>query len=228
MLNRLKFSLQLLLAFSFMTGGFMTTKTADEWRVLFDGKSTDAWRGYNQAGFPGDVWKVENGVLRALPNLRGGDLITKDQYENFELTLEWKISPGGNSGIIYRIAESSAPSYTSGPEMQILDDSANRDKPAKTLSGALYDLIAPQQKVLMPVGEFNKVRLLVRGNHVEHWLNGAKVVEYELGSKHLQDLIAGSKFKDMPNFARVAKGYIALQYHNSEVSFRNIKIRELP
>ncbi|MGH9897383.1 MAG: 3-keto-disaccharide hydrolase [Pyrinomonadaceae bacterium] len=231
MLNRFRFSLQLFIVFCFVTGGFMISgaRTArGKWKVLFNGKSTDAWRGYNQTEFPGDVWKVENGVLRALPNVHGVDLITKDQYDNFELTLEWKISPSGNSGIIYRVAESSDPSYYSGPEMQILDDSKNKDKPENTLAGSLYDLIAPQNKILMPVGQFNKARLLVQGNHVEHWLNGMKVVEYELGSRQLQDLIAGSKFKDMPNFARIPKGYLALQYHNSEVFFRNIRIRELP
>jgi len=196
--------------------------------VLFDGKRAEAFRGYKRDSFPEKSWAIENGTLKTIVGGEVIDLITKEKFESFELDLEWKISAGGNSGIIYHVAEDLPHSYNTGPEMQVLDDSKHKDGGnPKTSAGALYALIAPQNKVLKPVGEWNHARLLVRGNHVEHWLNGRKVVEYELGSAALEKMISGSKFKDMPRFAKEKTGHIALQHHRDEVWYRNITIRKL-
>ena len=204
---------------------------ADDWKVLFDGKSTDAWRGYSRDTFPTGCWVIEGDTLKTVS---GGkqpcDLVTREPYRDFELELEYKLTPGGNSGVLYRVTElPGEPSWHSGPELQILDDDKYRQNSPKNWTGSLYDLIAaPRDKVVKPVGQWNKVRVLVRDNHVEHWLNGKKVVEYELGSDALETLIAGSKFKDMPRFAREPEGYIALQHHEGgDVWFRNVRVRRL-
>ena len=209
------------------------------WKLLFDGKTPNGWRGLHQQSFPAGAWTIEAGCIKhragqGQQSQDGGDIITNQEYENFELQLEWCISTGGNSGIKYFISESLPPTGASGigPEMQILDDEKHPDaklgRDGNRTAGALYDLIAPRNKRLRPVGEFNQARLVVKGSHVEHWLNGAKVVEYELGSDRLRKLIAQSKYKDIPGFAQSHKGHILLQDHGDEVWFRNIKIRELP
>jgi len=198
------------------------------WEVLFDGSSLEKWRGYKRDSFPDKGWKVENGLLKTIPGGDVIDIVSKDLYENFELTLEWKVSPGANSGILYRVSEGFAESWYTGPEMQVLDDDRHPDgKNPKTSAGALYALIVPSNKHLKPVGEFNSVRILVNANHVEHWLNGEKVVEYEFGDDSLKQLIKESKFKDMPKFAQEKTGRIALQHHHDEVWYRNIKIRRI-
>jgi hypothetical protein len=201
------------------------------WKVLFDGKSTDAWRGYGRDSFPTNAWKVENGELKTIAGVKDAvDIITKDKYGNFELELEWKLQPGGNSGVIYRAVEAPAPgqSWHTGPEMQILDDAKHKDGlDPKTSAGALYALVAPTNKTLKPAGEWNQVRLVVNGNHVEHWLNGKKVVEAELDSPEIKALIAASKFKAYPRFAKEPEGHIVLQYHGDEVAFRNVRVRTL-
>jgi Domain of Unknown Function (DUF1080) len=200
------------------------------WVALFDGKSTDAWKGYGKdAPLPGCGWLVENGTLRAAPEAQTKcDLATKETFQDFDLELEWKVSPGGNSGVMYDVAESDKPSYHTGPEMQVLDDGGHPDgKNPKTSAGSLYALVAPVGKTLKPVGEWNQARLVKKGAHVEHWLNGAKVVEYELGSPTLTALIAESKFKDMPRFAREGKGRIVLQHHGQEVWFRSVRVKKL-
>ena len=199
-----------------------------KWKVLFDGKSTDAWRGFKQDSFPDKVWKIEDGSIRTIVGGESRDIITKEKYRDFELKLEWKISPGGNSGIIYLVSEDFDQTYQTGPEMQVLDDAKHRDgKDPRTSAGALYGLIAPVNKVLKPVGRWNKVRLLVHNGHVEHWLNGRKVLDYELGSDQLKTLIAVSKFKDFPRFAENREGHVGLQFHGDEVWYRKIKIRSL-
>lgn len=201
--------------------------SANEWRVLFDGESTEAWRGYQMDSFPNENWKVENGVLKSIAGASQVDIISKDKYRDFELELEWAVTAGGNSGVIYHVAETDGPSWHTGPEMQVLDDPMHSEESPNHLAGALYDVLSATDKTIRPAGQFNQVRLLVRNNHVEHWLNGSKVVEYDLASDQLNQLIAKSKFKDLAGFAQQPEGYIALQHHGDEVWFRNIRIRAL-
>lgn len=210
-------------------GAFSGSGDDREWKVLFDGKSTGAWRGYRQAEFPAGSWVVEDGALKTVVGAQRVDIITRDQYENFELELEWAVSPGGNSGIFYRVSEEAQRIWETGPEVQILDDSRHRDgQDPRTSAASLYALLPPIHKQLRPVGEFNHLRLMVQGNHAEHWLNGVKVVEYELGSEELDRLIAESKFRGMPRFGRQRRGHIGLQHHGQEVWFRNVRVRQLP
>ncbi len=230
----LRITVRLLLLSSFCIFGMVGCHSATHgkkpvpWEVLFDGTSVDHWRGYRKNSFPSQAWTVENGALKTIKGGESVDLITKDQYQNFVLDLEWRISSNGNSGVLIRVAEDAQKSWQSGPEMQILDD----DMPVasehpKHSAGALYDLIAPVDKHLKPVGEWNHTVIVVDANHVEYWLNAYKIVQYELNSDELGSLIARSKFKDLPEFGRAETGYIALQSHQSEVWFRNIRIRRL-
>jgi hypothetical protein len=207
---------------------YPTQAKKGKWIVLFDGKSTDAWRGFRQDSFPNKTWKVEGETLRTIVGSESRDIITREKYGDFELKLEWKIAPGGNSGIIYLVSEDFDQTWNTGPEMQVLDDAKHRDgKDPKTSAGALYGLIAPVNKSLKQVGKWNKVRLVVHNGHVEHRLNGKKILEYDLGSDQLKQLIAISKFKDFPRFAQNREGYVALQYHGDEVWYRKIRIRSL-
>jgi Domain of Unknown Function (DUF1080) len=212
-----------------MTAGVASAADAG-WTVLFDGTVTDAWKAYGKdAPSSSCGWIVEKGTLRAAPEAQTKcDLATKEIFKDFDLELEWKVSPGGNSGVMYDVAESDKPSYHTGPEMQVLDDGGHPDgKNPKTSAGSLYALVAPVGKTLKPVGEWNQARLAKKGAHVEHWLNGTKVVEYELGSPALTALIAESKFKDMPRFAREGQGRLVLQHHGQEVWFRNVRVKKL-
>lgn len=190
------------------------------WKLLFDGKSMDAWRGFKK---PASDWKVADGALAPDPKA-SGDLITKEQFGSFELAFDWKVSPKGNSGVMYHVTEDAAQSYFSGPEYQVLDNS--RGEPPLQRAGALYDLYAPSADVTKPVGEFNQSRLIVTGNHVEHWLNGRKVAAYELGSPEFKAKVAASKFKAWP-FAASPTGHIALQNHGDDVWYKNLKVRAL-
>jgi hypothetical protein len=201
---------------------------AGEWTVLFDGKPTDKLRGYKQKGFPTNNWVIDGDALKTIPG-KAVDLVTADQYESFELEFEWKVQPGGNSGVMYRVAEGAGASWATGPELQILDDAKHPDgRNPKTCAGSLYALIAPKEsRKLNPVGEFNKTKLVMKNNHVEHWLNGEKVVEYEWGSPEIKELVKKSKFKDMPEFMTKSTGHIAFQHHGEEAWFRNIRIRKL-
>ncbi|MDZ7331498.1 MAG: DUF1080 domain-containing protein [candidate division KSB1 bacterium] len=199
-----------------------------EWIVLFNGSSTGAWRGFQRQDFPSGGWVIENGSLKTVVGGDQCDIITKEKFKNFELEAEWRVAPGGNSGIFYRVTEEYPAVWQSAPEMQVLDDSLHRDGlDPRTSAGALYGLIAPTNKALMPVGEYNKAKVIVQGNHVEHWLNNVKILEYELGSEELQSLIAESKFKEFAGFARASEGHIALQHHGEEVWYRNIRIRPI-
>jgi len=197
------------------------------WTVLFDGKSADAFRGFKQATFPSESWAIVDGALKSLPG-RQVDLITRESFESFELELEWKVEKEANSGIMFHVSEAAAETYMSGPEMQIVDDANTEDGAnLKTSAGSLYDLIAPTNKTCHPAGEWNRIRLIVQDQHVEHWMNGKRIVGYELGSAPLQALIANSKFKDWPRFAREKTGHIALQNHGNSVSFRSLRVRRL-
>lgn len=197
------------------------------WRLLFDGRTTNGWRGFRKKEFPAG-WEVRDGCLTHVSG--GGDIITVEQFENYELALEWKISPGGNSGIFYHVQELDGLNYVweTGPEMQVLDNAAHADgRNPLTSAGANYALHAPPRDSTAPVGEFNRVRIVCRGDHVEHWLNDVKCVEYDLGSPAWTKLVEGSKFKSMPNYGKFRKGHIALQDHGDLVWYRNVKIRPL-
>jgi hypothetical protein len=201
---------------------------AQNWVILFDGGNVDQWRGYKQDTFPKGGWVVENGALKTIVGGNRVDIITKDIYQNFELVLEWRVSPAGNSGIFYFATEESDYIWQTAPEMQVLDDSAHPDgNRAVTSAGSLYDLISPTEKFLNPVGEFNEARIKVKNNKVEHWLNGKKILIYEYGSDTINELIAKSKFKSMPLFAKANSGHIGLQHHGEEVWYRNIRLRKL-
>ena len=204
------------------------SKAFAEWTVLFDGHSTDKLRGYNMDSFPGDKWVIEGDALRAVPG-KSVDLVTKDKFKDFELELEWKVSKSGNSGVMYRVSEDFDEVWHSGPEMQIVDDLNTDDgKNPKTSAGSLYALIAPNaKKKANPAGEWNQARVVMKNKHVEHWLNGVKILEYDWNSPQVKGLIAQSKFKDMPRFMQEKKGLICFQHHGQEVWLRNIKIRKL-
>ena len=201
---------------------------SDEWLVLFNGEKVTGMRGYKMDDMPWSGWVIVDGELKTIPGGDHIDIITEERFQNFELELEWKISPGGNSGIFHNVTEENDWIWQSAPEMQVLDDGVHHDgKSTKTSAGALYDLIAPINKTLKPVGEFNMVKISVEENHVEYWINGSKIVEYELGSKVLAGLIENSKFKTMPNFAKAEQGHIGFQHHGEEVWYRNVRIRKL-
>jgi hypothetical protein len=208
---------------------------ADGWRLLFDGKTTKGWRGFKQPGFPdGSRWVAQDGALVRTAGKRTGDIVTVDQFDSFDLRWEWKIAPGGNSGLKYLVDEAMSKKSDDGVgfEYQMLDDDkhpdAKKGKDGNRTAGSLYDLIAPgKNKVLHPPGEWNESRVVIDGNHVEHWLNGAKVLSYERGSPEFKKLIADSKFKDIPGFGEVSKGHILLQDHGNEAAVRNVKIKPL-
>lgn len=197
-----------------------------EWQVLFDGTSTDALRGYGMDGFPADRWLVADGELRTVPGL-GVDLITRDEFTDFELEFEWSVAPGGNSGVIYRVAETPDPSWTTGPEYQVLDDERHPDaRDSTTSAAALYDLIAPGPgKRLEPVGTFNTGRIVVRDGRVEHWLNGELVVDYGWNEPATRALIEASKFAQYEGFMAQDSGHVVFQHHGEEAAFRAIRIR---
>ena len=208
---------------AFIMVGFSSNS---EWTVLFDGKTVKGLRGYKQSGFP-DSWEVVDGTLKTVPG-HGVDLISEEVYKNFELELEWKVPKGGNSGIFYFATEEGNYIWQSAPEMQVVDDKKHTDgKNTLTSAGALYALIAPSANVVKPVGEFNQVRIKVKNNHVEHWLNGTKIVEYVYGSDMMWDLVAKSKFNKMPLFAKASEGHIGLQGDHGLIWYKNIRIRRL-
>jgi hypothetical protein len=198
---------------------------SQQWQTLFDGRNTDAWRGYRMDSVP-TGWQVVSGELTRVGEAR--DIITKDQYGDFELELEWKIAEGGNSGIMYHVTETGEATYETGPEMQVLDDQRHPDgKSRLTSAGAAYGMYPSPAGVVKPAGAWNKVRIVVRGPHVEHWLNGKKVVEYELWSADWNGRLAKSKFTRWPGYGLAKTGHIALQDHGDRVAYRNIRIRIL-
>jgi hypothetical protein len=187
------------------------------------------FRAFHGDAFPEGKWTCSDGVLRSVAGQRV-DLVTREVYEDFELELEWKVSRGANSGIMYGVSEAGTDTFWSGPEMQINDDPNHPDGlQPKTSAGGLYDLIGPSRRdVLKPTGEFNHVRLVSRNGHIEHWLNGVKVVAYEWNSPEMRALIKGTKFATAPLFMQNRKGHIALQSEGDEVWFRHIRIRRWP
>jgi hypothetical protein len=204
------------------------TQRPGDWQVLLDDSGTDALRGYGMDGFPADRWIVEDGELRTVPG-SGIDLVTRDAFGNFELEFEWRVAPGGNSGVIYRVVETTEPAWTSGPEYQVLDDALHPDgRDPTTSAAALYDLIAPaSDKRLEPVGSFNRGRIVVRDARVEHWLNDEPVVSYGWDDPAVRDQVAASKFAGLEGFMAAESGHIVFQHHGEEAAFREIRIRSL-
>ena len=195
------------------------------WKVLFDGKSLDAWKGFKTAA-PGAGWQIVDGTLHRAG--QGGDLVTKEQFGDFELELEWKVAGPGNSGIFFRGLDEGETIWHGAPEMQILNNAEHRDgKEPLTSAGSNYAVHAPVRDVTKPIGEWNQVRLIARGAHVEQWLNGVKVVEYELWSPDWEARVKKSKFIKYPQYGRAKRGHIGLQDHGDPVWFRNIRIKPL-
>ncbi len=200
---------------------------SDGWKLLFDGKSLDGWRGY-KAEAVGAGWKAQDGEL-VLTAAKAGDIVTREEFADFELSFEWKISEGGNSGVIYRAGLGESAPFRYGPEYQVLDnEKATDNKLGNHLAGSLYDMGPEVPRDLpKPVGQWNQSRLIVKAWKVEHWLNGKKVVSADLASAEGKAMIAASKFKTWPKFATLSKGHLAFQDHGNVVSYRSIKIREL-
>lgn len=199
----------------------LTEKEQQEgWKLLFDGKTTDGWRNYRKEGInPG--WKVVDGALTW--TTRGaGDIITADKYDSFELSLEYKISEGGNSGVMYHVTEEEATPWMTGPEIQIQDNVAGRD-PQK--AGWLYQLYSSETDATKPAGEWNQLRILITPEQCVHYMNGVKYCEYVKGSQDWDERVAKSKFGKMPKFGKATSGHLCLQDHGNPVAFRNIKIR---
>ena len=196
------------------------------WRALVDGKSTDAWRGYKTQTFPAS-WHLADGTLTKSGSAE--DLITKDEFGDFELAWDWKLAPNGNAGVFYRATEEYPKVYWSGPEYQLLDDAGHPDgKSRLTSAGAAYAIYPSPAGVVKPAGEWNVSRLVVRGGHVEHWLNGQKVVDYELWSPDWEAKVKASKFGQWANYGRAKRGHIAIQGdHEGSLWIRNMRIREL-
>jgi len=208
------------------------------WVLMFDGKTADGWRGYNKTTFPEKGWVVEDGTLHVIGSSRGeagggGDLLYDKKFRNFELSLEWKVSEGGNSGIFYLAREiPGEPVWKSAPEMQILDNEKHPDAKlgvdGNRAAGSLYDLIPGDFKAVKPAGEWNQVKILVYKGTVVHFVNGKQVLEYHLWTDEWKKMVLNSKFKDYEWFLNTAEeGYIVLQDHGDDVWFRNIKIREM-
>ena len=199
------------------------------WKLLFDGKDASQWwRGYQKDVLPAQ-WLVEHNAL-VLKTKGGGDIVTKDQFESFEFSVDWKISEGGNSGIMFKVLETEPKPWFTGPECQIQDNAKGHD-PQK--AGWMYQLYAASVDTTKPVGEWNRfvlkcVKTPAGSFKCEHWMNGTKYVEYEIGSADWNEKVGASKFKDKPGFGKAAKGHLCLQDHGNEVAFRNLKIRELP
>lgn len=196
------------------------------WVSLFDGANITEWRGYREQVVPAG-WTVADSAITKSGD--ASDLISKKMYRNFEFELEWRLKKGGNSGIMYKVTEAAEASYETGPEFQVLDDAVHPDgKNRLTSAGAAYGLYAQPEGLLKPIGEWNTAKIVVNGNHVEHWLNGTKGVEYELGSPDWTAKVEASKFKQWPGYGKAVEGHIALQNHGDWVQYRHIRIRELP
>ncbi len=204
------------------------------WRLLFDGKTTQGWRGFRKTDFPTETWVVHQGCLEKTAtgtgdSHGGGDIVTEDTFSDFDLRFEWRIAPGGNSGVKYFVTEERTDPIAH--EYQVLDDERHPDAKVgpHRQTAAFYDVLPPaRDKPLRPAGDWNQSRILVEGNHVEHWLNGRRVLEYELGSSAVKEAIARSKFKGVAGFGTRIKGHILLQDHGDEVCYRSVKILSPP
>ena len=207
------------------TAAAQPASTTEDWQDLM---SLDEWRNF-KSDSTSAAWEMQDGML-TFNGEEGGDLITRDQYDNFELEMEWKISEGGNSGLMFHVVEGDTvdATYYSGPEYQLLDNERHPDaKIEKHRAGDNYDLQKSTVETVKPAGEWNTTRLIVDDGKVEHYLNGEKVVEYELWTPEWEAMVADSKFAEFPAYGQARMGHIALQDHGDVVSFRNIRVRQL-
>ena len=196
------------------------------WKLLWDGQTLYGWRSFKKPGPPSQGWKIEHGILTHVLNGHGGDLITEQTFDNFEFSWEWSMPPKSNNGIKYFITEERTAAI--GHEYQMIDDSLAKDHPESS-TASFYLVVAPKPgKQVKPFGAWNHSRVIVQGDHVEHWLNGAKVVEYECGSDAILEQVKQTKFKTTEGFGKKIKGHLLLTSHHDECSFRNLKVRELP
>jgi hypothetical protein len=196
------------------------------WRLLFDGQTTSGWRGFRKPEFPSQGWSVVEGCLKHAAKAGGGDIITQETFDDFELEFEWRLAPGANSGVKYFILEERGSPI--GHEYQVVDDDRHPDgrRGPKWQTGSFYDCLpAATNKHLLPAGQFNRSRIVVQGKQVEHWLNGVKTVQYDLESEALKAAVAASKFKNVTGFGAKVRGAILLQDHGDEVWYRNLKLR---
>ncbi len=230
----------LLLVASFATYAQDNTLTAKEkkqgWKLLFDGKTLNGWHNFNSDKI-GEAWEIADGSIHLNKKQQegfqvkgGGDIVTADEFENYELSLEWKIAPCGNSGIIFNVVESTQYQYVwqTGPEMQVLDNACHPDaKIEKHRAGNLYDLIKSPTESVKPANEWNFAKIKLNKGHLQFWLNGVKQVDTKMFTPEWEAMIKGSKFKDMKGFGMAKKGHISLQDHGDLVWFKNIKIKEL-
>jgi hypothetical protein len=198
-------------------------ESSKPWTALFDGETTAGWVNYGKDSIS-DGWQAVDGELTMVGG--GGDIVTVGTYQDFELEIEWKLAPGGNSGIFFNVVDGENAVYFSGPEMQVLDNATHNDgKNTLTSSGACYALYKAASDTTKPSGEWNAVRIVSQAGHVEHWQNGVLLCEYTIGSPDWNERVAASKFKDMPAFGKANSGRIALQDHGDSVAYRNIRIR---
>lgn len=204
----------------------------DGFKPLFDGKSLDGWRGYKKADAADTRWKVENGLVtidaKDGKDTRGGrDIITAGTYDQFDLRWEWKVAQGGNSGLKYFVLEDQTSAI--GHEYQMIDDERHADAKIgpHRQTAAFYDVLPAADRPLKPAGEWNSSQVIVKGKHVEHWLNGKRVLQYELDSPELSAAIAKSKFKDIARFGKPQRGHILIQDHGDQVTYRNVRIKPL-
>jgi len=198
------------------------------WRLLFDGATSAGWHLYGGGRVVG--WEIADGALVALAQDDGHDIVTDDEFENFELVVDWKLSARANSGIFYHVVEQGYKViYASGPEYQIIDDDGWPSRLEDwQRTGANYAMHPPLARAAKPVGEWNHTRIVVNRGHVEHWLNGAKTADYVMWTPEWETLVAAGKWKDYPGYGRARKGRIGLQDHGNKVWFRNIKVRVIP
>ncbi len=194
------------------------------WKLLFDGRTLNGWREFKKTTI-GPGWQVADGVITLVDPAKADDIVTTDKYANFDLVFDWKISKNGNSGVYYHVIETGEHGYETGPEYQLLDNA--HGEPPLQRAASLFGLYAPSSDVTRPVGTFNHSRIVVDHGHVEHWLNGVKVAEYQIGSADFKARVARTKFAFWPRFATADTGYISLQDHESVVAFRDIKIKPL-
>lgn len=210
------------------TGGMGASTTLDSagWRTLFDGKSLAAFRGYKMDTMPSG-WHIVDGTLDKSGSVE--DLVTRDKFGDFELSFDWKLGPGGNSGVMYRVTEEYDHMYWTGPEYQLLDDALHPDgKSRLTAAGSAYGLYPAPAGVVKPANQWNSSLIVIKGNHVQHWMNGQKLLEYDLLSPDWEAKVKASKFGAWPNYGRAKSGYIGIQGdHDGVLALRNIKIREL-